>query len=351
MENAWPLVADQSAAPRELRPAAGAPAVRLASIRSASITDYRRVRRSPYGGGGLPFTLIELLVVVAIIAIPAAMLLPVLGRARDTARRSMDVSNMKSLHLALSLYLDENDERNPAGAAAHPGSKYAWGHEYTYFVQLAPYAGFNQVTAHPKSPDASGQFAAYAALIPNNGPIARSVFRCPASTFSTTDDYASAKDPWGNGGVMPWWEYCSYGIYTSGWSGKYWKTDGTTHWWNLPIYPFDASGTVVDKQAADFVLGRVLSSAAKPERTAVFGHYCRPCVWWELESAVGWAAPSYDFGQIASYYPGASPNSHYGSLPSCFLDGHVDILPLSQLLVADEYGPAGRAPLWRMTFW
>ncbi len=56
------------------------------------------------------FTLIELLVVIAIIAILAAILFPVFAQARESARKSACLSNVKQIGSAVQLYLQDYDE-------------------------------------------------------------------------------------------------------------------------------------------------------------------------------------------------------------------------------------------------
>ena len=67
------------------------------------------------------FTLIELLVVIAIIAILAAILFPVFGRARENARRTSCQSNLKQIGLGMLHYMGDYDERFVPWDQAVPG--------------------------------------------------------------------------------------------------------------------------------------------------------------------------------------------------------------------------------------
>lgn len=70
-----------------------------------------RHRRQHAGG----FTLIELLVVIAIIAILAAILFPVFARAREKARSTRCVANLKQIGVAVRMYMDDYDGYFPWG--------------------------------------------------------------------------------------------------------------------------------------------------------------------------------------------------------------------------------------------
>ena len=70
------------------------------------------------------FTLVELLVVIAIIAILAALLLPALGKARDTAMQMKCLSSMKQMGVAMASYASEHNDYNVP--FQNPGETSTW---------------------------------------------------------------------------------------------------------------------------------------------------------------------------------------------------------------------------------
>ncbi|HSA10335.1 MAG TPA: type II secretion system protein [Candidatus Paceibacterota bacterium] len=59
------------------------------------------------------FTLIELLVVISIITILAALLLPVLSRAKEAGRATVCLSNLHQIGVGLQIYVGDNHNRLP----------------------------------------------------------------------------------------------------------------------------------------------------------------------------------------------------------------------------------------------
>ncbi len=73
------------------------------------------VHRRPSAVPSRGFTLIELLVVVAIIALLIGILLPSLGQARERAKRSACLSNLRQVHLSFYMYAQDSNDQVPLG--------------------------------------------------------------------------------------------------------------------------------------------------------------------------------------------------------------------------------------------
>jgi prepilin-type N-terminal cleavage/methylation domain-containing protein len=72
------------------------------------------------------FTLMELLVVIALMIILAGLLLPVIARGRESARRSRCIANLKQLSLAHRIYADDYDEVLPPWQMLGPRGPVLW---------------------------------------------------------------------------------------------------------------------------------------------------------------------------------------------------------------------------------
>ncbi len=93
------------------------------------------------------FTLIELLVVIAIIAILAAILFPVFARAREKARQSSCLSNVKQLTLGWQMYVQDYDEMCVPLVTAAPGDGSPT--RTTWFALITPYVKNTNVAQCP----------------------------------------------------------------------------------------------------------------------------------------------------------------------------------------------------------
>lgn len=86
------------------------------------------------------FTLIELLVVIAIIALLLAILLPSLGRAKEQAKMTRCLANLKQIGLAMNAYASDYDYLLPR-AEMRPGIAIYTGIEMRWPVLFMPYVG------------------------------------------------------------------------------------------------------------------------------------------------------------------------------------------------------------------
>lgn len=90
------------------------------------------------------FTLIELLTVIAIIGILAAIIIPTIGKVRETAQRAVDASNLREIGKAALLYASDHNDRLPDPNATPAPSVTAPNKYFVYIGLLAKYGGINE---------------------------------------------------------------------------------------------------------------------------------------------------------------------------------------------------------------
>jgi prepilin-type N-terminal cleavage/methylation domain-containing protein/prepilin-type processing-associated H-X9-DG protein len=166
------------------------------------------------------FTLIELLVVIAIIAILAAILFPVFARAREKARQSSCMSNLKQIGLALIAYTSDYDEKfvfdyYAYGAGISPAGVMT--NTLCWVVPTSPYIKNTQIF---KCPSGTGSYMlsywSCGGLFrdKNGAAVALSSIISPAGSIYLYDDLDGATRD--TSVFRPWWSNATtYGATTS----------------------------------------------------------------------------------------------------------------------------------------
>jgi len=149
------------------------------------------------------FTLIELLVVIAIIAILAAILFPVFAQAKEAAKKTAGLSNLKQNAVAVLMYNADNDgvfgqsayATNTANGIVQPGARV-----YAIFDALQPYTKNKEILNAPGDENAIKwqQILAAIGMTPAEG-ITRASF---AFNFAVFEDPAVAPTLFGNDPVL-----------------------------------------------------------------------------------------------------------------------------------------------------
>ena len=160
------------------------------------------------------FTLIELLVVIAIIAILAAILFPVFARAREKARQTSCLNNVKELALGVQMYVQDYDERMPAHfrsvatAIAMPDGSGSWTYS-PWAHQIYPYVMNVQIYACPSSQEeftfTNWTSYNYSWNYYGNGPSDRKIatFTHPAELLILVDGGSYIANPFAAPGANP----------------------------------------------------------------------------------------------------------------------------------------------------
>lgn len=252
------------------------------------------------------FTLIELLVVIAIIAILAAMLFPVYAQAKQAAKNTTSISNLKQIGTALMMYTADNDDRFPnrryqVAVTTAPGrALYSWKHS------THPYA---------KSTDI---------YTDSTNPASKFVDDVSDPYISLADNYVPADPVFRRG----------YAMNNTFWLSGDWGGNG------ISVSQVDEPAKVmqiIETTSVWVDYGVYIPYCNGSAASATYGHCVDGETWW---------GPN-----VPRVWPGAAPNYGGGkwghkAMVSTFFDGHAQRIDLGRTCAggANELNNWGYVP-------
>ncbi|NLF70154.1 MAG: DUF1559 domain-containing protein [Candidatus Anammoximicrobium sp.] len=179
------------------------------------------MKRKTLSSAASGFTLVELLVVIAIIGILVALLLPAIQAAREAARRSQCVNNLKQLAVAVHNHHDVHGRfpyqpADPDGVAA---LGWQWGAQLFPFVELQ--AVYDDIGVKSRTAEAYFQ-AVLAGSAVDHRTTVLPVFICPSCNMDNV-----RKD---RGSPDAWYSYAYNGIDYQAAKSNYLAIIGFSHW-------------------------------------------------------------------------------------------------------------------------
>ncbi|GDX39878.1 hypothetical protein LBMAG21_01700 [Armatimonadota bacterium] len=270
------------------------------------------------------FTLIELLVVIAIIAILAAILFPVFAQAREQARKTTCISNLKQLATANSMYIQDYDEKVALNVTTDTATFF-----YTWQDLIQPYTKNYQLVICPDSP--------YHDANPNGFEYWMSYGSLPTAGSFGFDAFRTRTKPWIQNYVPGDIRYD--GVEGYGWSGD--------QWYGWPVGSAPSKSLAGVARSAEYAF--IFDSGNFDGWHGVYG----------MPTGIGWCGGwvGYDysfFGPQPRHTGGKNqcvvstryPDYGDGMYNIAFLDGHAKSFKAGQFLKTNPSLPDTLQYLW-----